>query len=267
MRMTTVTPGVRRAIDALTSTIGAWSETEAIALVLTGEDVYDPYFFLSLDVYTRGPVRSADLREREFGDVVAFEHSALAHKDRFLIGDMPVRIEYKAVDRFEQLADAAEHGRSGIRDEGTYAFHRVVEADTLYARTGWFENLRERLGKLPDAFWAGLRSSFQAVAEHTYADLSAAAVRDDALYFALSAGRFLSALFSLLFAANRMFEPSPRSVSELLCDLDVPDSFPANLENFVSPSQLSLGQRSELAEMMVTGVISMYGGSDQAQIT
>jgi hypothetical protein len=114
--------------------------------------------------------------------------------------------------------------------------------------------------RLPESFWNDLRSDQEANAEHTYADLSAAAVRGDELYFSISAGRFLTAVCSLLFAVNQKFEPSPRALyDEVMVLPTLPDSFPANLENFVAETPLSMGQRRELAELMVTSVMALYG--------
>ena len=91
-----------------------------------------------------------------------------------------------------------------------------------------------RISTLPDEFWQHLRLTQQARAEHTYADLSAAAAREDSLYFAVSAGAFVSAICALLFTINRQFEPSSRHlVAEVSMLKAVPDSFPANLDNFV----------------------------------
>ncbi|MFP4377483.1 MAG: hypothetical protein ACLFP4_10605 [Spirochaetales bacterium] len=260
MDLERLTPKVESAVERLCGALGSWDEVDAVALLLSGDDLYDPYFFLSLDVYTNDPVRGPEDRRRAFGEVTVFESSPLTHKDRFLVGEIPFRAEYKQTARFDQLVAEAHAGRSILREGGTYAFHRVVTARELYASGSWFADIRSKMSALPTAFWDDLRANQAANAEHTYADLSAAAVRGDELYFAISAGRFVTAICSLLFAVNKQLEPSPRALYDEVAELPtVPDSFPANLENFVGVSSLSMGQRRELAEIMVTSVMSLYG--------
>jgi hypothetical protein len=254
-----VTPRVETAVTHIIAELKSWDEVEAVTLLTSGDDIYDPYYFLSLDVYTTAPVRQGVDRSSAYGAVSAFESSVLTHKDRFMVGELPFRVEYKLVDRFSDLIAAAETGKPGLRNAGTYAFFRLLSAESLFARTGWLADLQSRLSNLPDGFWIALRKNLQDSAEHTYADLRAAAVRNDPLYFIVSAGRFVSTLSSLLFAVNRQFEPSPRQLQDALADLPIlPDSFPANLENFIDQNSLSMSQRAELAELMITAVISLY---------
>jgi hypothetical protein len=259
-----LSPKVEAAVNRISTALGKWEEVESVTLLLSGDDLYDPYFSLSVDVYTTAQVRDATARKAAFGDVSVFESSLLTHKDRFLVGELPFRAEYKQTRRFDDLADSALAGHSGLRDGGTYTFHRVMEARELYSAGRWFEALRSRLGQLPDAFWIELRRNLEATAEHTYADLSASAMRNDELYFAISMGRFLTALCSLLFAVNKQFEPSPRVLYDAVMELPtLPDSLPANLENFVDQSQLSMTQRRELAELMITSVMSLYSDGNR----
>ncbi len=260
MDLERLTPKVESAVERLCSALESWDEVEAVALLLSGDDVYDPYFSLSLDVYTKDPIRPPKERQRAFGDVTVFESSPLTHKDRFLVGEIPFRAEYKQTARFDQLVAEAHEGNSILREGGTYTFHRVVAARELYSADGWYKSMRSKMSKLPDAFWEDLTRNQEANAEHTYADLSAAAVRGDELYFSISAGRFLTAICSLLFAVNKKFEPSPRALYDEVTQLPtIPDSFPANLENFVAETPLRMGQKRELAELMVTSVMALYG--------
>ena len=254
-----MTPKVEAAVTHITDALKTWAEVEAVTLLHSGDDVYDPYFFLSLDVYTRTQVRESGERRDAYGVITAYESSVLTHKDRFMVGELPFRIEYKLVDRFSQLIAAAETGTPGLRNAGTYSFYRLLFGESLISKTDWLSDLQGRLHRLPDKFWVELRKTLQDSAEHTYSDLRAAAVRDDALYFSVSAGRFVSTLASLLFAVNRQFEPSPRQLQDAIADLQsVSDSLPANLENFVDHNSLSLSQRAELAELMITAVIGLY---------
>ena len=248
-----------QAVEQVRAALAGWDEVVAVGLNRHGEDVYDPYYSHSFDVYTAAELRDAALRERSFGEVTLFESSTLTTKDRFLIGEIPVRIEYKTTRRFDELSAAARNGECGLRDAGTYAFRRVTDAEVLVSRGGWIEAIRHALSQLPDPFWAALRRAQEARVEHLYADLSAAATREDAFYFMMSAGAFLAQLGALLFTINRRFEPSPRALRDEVLRLTViPDSFPANLENFVNQRHyLSMSQRRELAELMVTAVLAL----------
>jgi hypothetical protein len=247
------------AVERLTSVLDSWEEVAAVGLNVYGEDLYDPYFSLSLDVYTKRTIRDVTARQAAFGEVDAFESSMLTKKDRFLMGEIPVRVEYKETDRFDHLVAAALDGECALRDAGTYAFRRVLDARVLISRGQWFETMRANLVDLPDEFWKQLRKSQEATAEHLFSDLSAAAMRDDAFYFITSGGRFLIQLCALLFTINHRFEPSPRALRDQTLTLSVlPDSFPANLENFVDARrELTMSQRGELAELMITSVLSL----------
>lgn len=249
----------REVVDQLQAALEAWQEITAVGLHAYGDDLYDPYFSLSFDVYTKTPVRDPSARELAFGDVGAFESSLLTHKDRFLLNDIPVRLEYKLTERFDGLVSAAMSGECRLRDARTYAFRRVVDAEPVISRGEWFATMRASLTRLPERFWAELRASQEATAEHLYADVSAAAMRDDSFYYTMAAGRFIVGLCALLFTINRQFEPSPRRFHGEVLDLPaLPDSFPANLESFVrQESGLSMAQRAELAELMVTSVLSL----------
>ena len=249
----------RAIAERLCTAVSGWPETEAVVLILSGEDSFDPYLFAALDVYTAGEVRDTDRRRSQFGDIVAFESSPVTMKDRFLCEEVPVRIEYKTTARFDRLIEFARVGVAGFRDTGTYAFYRIEKGELLFSRTGWLERLRSHLGRLPASFWARLADAQKAQLEHLYSDLGAAEMRGDELYFTISAGRLVGTLCALLFTVNRLFEPGGRSMAAMLPALaKVPDSLPANLESFVRQSDgMSMHQRRELAELMVKSVLSL----------
>ena len=171
-----MTPKIQEAVNKLTRVFKGWTEVVAVAVNRYGDDRFDPYFSLSFDVYTSKEVRDLTTRELSFGDVGAFESALLTHKDRFIMDDLPVRIEYKQTGRFDELVSAAMAGECRLRDTGTYAFRRVMDAEQVFSRGSWLETLRASLSDLPERFWGELRGAQQASAEHLYADLSAAAI-------------------------------------------------------------------------------------------
>lgn len=239
--------------------LSAWSGVDSIGIIQSGSDPYDPYYFVSLDVYCSGEIPGADARREELQGHTMFESSQVTRKDRFLVGQTPVRIEYKDTGRFDELVRAAKRGEPRFRDAGTYPFYRLATAEVAYARTGWIQEICSELRELPASFWSSLRETQQARAEHTYADLSAAAVRNDQLFFLVSAGRFLRSLAGLLFTVNRQFQPSYRLLAEELYALPtLPESFAARMESFIrQDGSWSLEQRRELAELMITSVFSL----------
>jgi len=232
---------------------------DSAAILQSGSDQYDPYYFLSLDVYCNGDIPDAVTRQAALEGHSAFESSAVTRKDRFFVGETPIRIEYKETARFDDLAHAAQAGEPRFRDAGTYPFYRLTGAEVLYSKSDWISNIREALSDLPDGFWKNLRESQLARAEHTYADLSAAAYRDDELFFVVSAGRYIRSLGGLLFTINRRFQPSYRLLTDELFNLTkLPESFPARLETFIrQDGAVTMQQRRELAELMITSVLSL----------
>ena len=245
--------------EPIVEVLSGWPGVDSVGVIQSGADSYDPYYFVSLDVYCSGDIPDADERGDALKDHTMFESSHVTRKDRFLVGETPVRIEYKYTQRFDELVDAAEAGTSRFRDAGTYPFYRLVTAEPVFTRTDWLPTIRRRLEDLPDAFWISLRETQQARAEHTYADLSAAAVRDDELFFLVSAGRFIRSLAGLLFTINRRFQPSYRLLAEELYGLPTrPESFAARLESFIrQDGTWTMEQRQELAELMITSVLSL----------
>jgi len=113
----------------------------------------DPYFALIFDVYYRKPIIPAEERRRLYGDdVLAFETSAQGNKDRFLIGDLPVRIEYKDVGKINELVTIADSQTDHlwlIKDSGTYGFYRLAQEDVLFHRSPWIDEIRQLLSNCP----------------------------------------------------------------------------------------------------------------------
>lgn len=246
-------------VNPIVEVMSRWSGIDTMALLHSGSDRYDPYNFLSVDAYCSGEIPAPDVREAELRDQVAFESSPGARKDRFLIGETPIRIEYKDIRRFDAIVKTARSGLPDLRDAGTYPFYRLAAAEIVHEGTGWIRRVRDDLEKLPPVFWTRLRDNQVARAEHTYADLSAAAFRDDELFFVVSAGRFVRSIAGLLFTVNRRFQPSYRLLTDELARLEVlPGSFAARLETFVrQDGSITMEQRRELAELMITSVIAL----------
>ena len=248
-----------RLVEPIIEVISGWTGVDSVAMLQSGSDPYDPYYFLSLDVYCSGDIPPASDRQSQLRGHSAFESSNVSPKDRFFMGETPIRLEYKDTSRFDELVTAAVEGHPRFRDAGTYPFYRLSTAEIVFSRSDWIIRIREALAGLPDLFWQNLRDNQQGRAEHTFSDLSAAAYRNDELFFIVSAGRFMRSLAGFLFAINRTFQPSYRLLTEDLLALpQLPSSFSVRLESFIrQDSQLSMEQRRELAELMIKSVLSL----------
>lgn len=254
-----MTPKVTAAIRRITEILRSWGGIDSVACIESGDDSYDPYFFVSLDVYLSGAIPDVDDRKGQFHDTAVFESSTVTKKDRFLVDGLPVRLEYKEQQRFNELIAAAEMGEPRFRDSGTYAFYRLAHADVLLSRSPWIDEVRERIRSLPDSFWQSLGDVQRARAEHTYGDLAAAVARGDDLFFLVSSARFIRTIIAWVFALNHEFQPSDRLILDKISPLkELPPSFLARIENFVrQDGSLTLEQRRELAELLVTSALSL----------
>lgn len=250
---------VGRSLEYILGILRSWEAVDTIAMVKSGEDIYDPYFFLSLDVYYRGEIPDSTTRMETFADAAAFESSKVSKKDRFLLSDTPFRIEYKDLARFDALVKGARASAAALRDSGTYVFHRVVNAQVLEKKSDWIDEARSILADLPDSFWRELRGSMQARMEHYFGDLSAAVVRGDDLFYMISAVGFIQSLCNVLLAVNHEFEPSGRMLADEVNGLHVlPDSFEARFESFLRTGDaVSPDRKRELAELLAKSVIAL----------
>jgi len=137
-------------VERFAGVLSSWEGVECITLNEAAlPDTLDPYFALILDVFCSAPLPGADERCRAYGeDVAAFESSGQNEKDRFLIGDIPVRLEYKKTAKVDELINIACDDHESlwlIKDSGTYGFYRLANCEVIYSRTNWIHNVRERL--------------------------------------------------------------------------------------------------------------------------
>jgi hypothetical protein len=249
---------IDNALEKITATVSAWRSVDTLTVLESGEDIYDPYFFLSLDVYYNGQVPNVREREQMFDYVMAFESSQVNRKDRFLFEDIPVRMEYKSITRFDSIIDGAADDIS-FRDNGTYMFYRLRRSRILYARSQWLEQVREKMNSFSPRFWNLLRDSFQARMEHFLSDLNAAVIRNDHYFYLTAAAGFVRSLCSVLFVINHRFEPSGRQmISEVLTLKRLPEPFEGRFLSFLrEDGELSLDRKREIANLMAKSIINL----------
>ena len=251
---------VLRIAEDLAQRIEPWKGVDCIALAEAVEsDEFDPYFFISLDVYYRGEMPESETRQGVFSDAGAFESSSIAAKDRFLIEDIPVRVEYKDMSRIDEILRRTQENMWVFRQTGTYMFYRLKSEHLLIQKSDWIENTRETLNVLPNEFWSLMATSGQATMEHYLSDLIAAVMRNDNLFYVISFAGFLKSFLSLLFVLNREFEPSGRMLYDKVWKLgELPENFKGRFESFLRESpELPPSRKREIAEHMARSIIRM----------
>jgi hypothetical protein len=250
--------------DRFAKTLSQWPGVECVTLNEAAlPDTLDPYFALIIDVFYSAPIPDAEERNRLYGDdVAAFETASRNIKDRFLIGDLPVRLEYKATEKIEELVSIADTRLELlwlIKDSGTYGFYRLSQGEILFSRSGWINGIRQRLLNVGDIFWSETRLAHQSKMEHFLGDLGAAYQQGDDFHYLIASAGFIKTACLTLFCLNRRFEPSHRAYSKQVLSLPVlPESFRAQLETFLRPDPgMDMSRRFSLAKLIAKGIVAL----------
>ena len=251
-------------VERFIGILSKWPGVECVTLNEAAlADILDPYFALILDVFFSAPIPGVLERCQLYGsDVAAFESSGQNEKDRFLIEDIPVRLEYKFTGKVEELVSIADTKLDSlwlIKDSGTYGYYRLANGEILFSRSKWIQNVRKRLGNIGEMFWLEMRGASQSKMEHFLSDLGAAAFQGDEFHYLLASAGFIKTACLALFCANRRFEPSHRAYYKQVLELPVlPDSFSARLENFLSNDPgTSMERRFSLATLIAKGIVAL----------
>lgn len=249
-----------RAAERMAGALEAWPEVCCVALgEPIAEDFYDPYYFVSIDVYYTGSLPPAESRYESFSFGGAFESSYSNRKDRLIYDRIPIRLEYKEMKGMEDLIEGRGGLQESLREGGTYGFYRIINSDILFSRCDWLPQMRKKLEDMPQSFWDLLRRKFQARMEHFLGDLGGAVMRRDDLFFIIAAAGFVRSTCAVLFAINRRFEPSPRLLAEQVMTLPIlPDTFEGRFGSFLrNDSGLSPGKKREVAELLVKNILNL----------
>ena len=249
-------------VDRFTEILSQWPGVECVTVdEAAQQDILAPYFALILDVFCSGSVPCADERYRIYGsDVAAFESSGKNEKDRFLIGDIPVRLEYKSIQKTEELVSIADTKVDSLwlmKDSGTYGFYRLMNGDIVFCRSKWIHTIRKRLDNIGDAFWLEMRGMVQSKMEHFLSDLGAASFQGDEFHYLQASAGFIKTACLTLFCINRRFEPSHRAYYKQVLELPMlPLAFPEQLDGFLG-TRLGepMERRFKLAMQIATGIV------------
>lgn len=248
--------------DRFITVLSAWPGVECVSLNEAAlQDTLDPYFALIFDVFYSEPIPGPGERRRLYGeDVAAFESSNQASKDRFLIGNLPVRLEYKATQKIDELVSIADTKLEFlwfIKDSGTYGYYRLTRGTLLFYRTDWIQQIRRRLLTLGDAFWTRMRGAHQSKMEHLLSDLGAAFFQGDDFNYLISSALFIKTACLTLFCINRRFEPSHRAYYTQVLDLPVlPETFRSHLETFLRfNAEMTRERQYSLAQLIARSIV------------
>ena len=251
-------------VDRFASIISQWPGVECVALNEAAlPNTLHPYFALIMDIYYRDMIPGVEERHVLYGkDLEEFETSAKESKDRFLIGDIPIRLEYKSVGMIEELVNIADTRLESlwfIKDSGTYGFYRLSQGEIIFSRNDWILEIRRRLSSLKDEFWQSMRNAHESKMEHFLSDLGAALIQGDDFFYLISAAGFIKSACITLFCINRRFEPSHRAYYKQALELKkLPDSFPAYFETFLRPdSEITMERKHSVAQLMAREIVAL----------
>ena len=249
-------------VERFTEILSSWKGVECITLNEAAlPDTLDPYFALILDIFYSSPIPGAEKRCAVYGDdVAAFESSGQSEKDRFLIGDIPVRLEFKKTAKIDELVDIACSNHESlwfIKDSGTYGFYRLANCEIVYSRSNWIHDVRKKLENIGDKFWEEMRHNVQSKMEHFLADLGAACFQSDKFHYLIASAGFIKNACLALFCVNKRFEPSHRAYFKQVCELPIlPESFPAEFQTFLENSTTDdLDSRFYVAKLIAQKII------------
>jgi len=224
------------------------------------EDLLNPYFFISIDVYYRGALPDVEERQRIFGKIGAFESSYFSRKDRFFKEDIPVRIEYKHKDRVDHIIQNKEGNMWVFRDTGTYMFYRLLNGKVLLQKSSWIDGVRGKLAEFNKEFWTAIRDSAFSSMEHQLIDIQSAVLNNDDLFYLISMSGYIKSLCSFLYAVNRRFEPSKRHLSRHVLDLEnLPENFSGRFDSLLrNDVDFSRSKRQEVAKLLTKSLIYLH---------
>jgi len=254
----------KQLVDRFTDILLSWEGVDCITLNEAAlADILDPYYALILDVFYSAPIPNAKQRSGMYGnDISVFECSAQGDKDRFLIGNVPVRIEFKETKKIEDVVNIASVKNESlwlIRDSGTYVFYRLTNCDIIFSRSDWIYRIRKQLENLNENFWIVMRSIIQSKMEHFLSDLGAAFFQGDKFHFLIASAGFIKNACLTLFCINKRFEPSHRAYFNQVCELSIlPESFIAEFQTFLDNNYaVDMESRFYLAKLIASKIVML----------
>ena len=244
----------------LTEQLSSWSAVNAITLAESAnEELLSPYFFMSVDIFYRGNIPSPASRAASLSQPAAFESTNSGFKDRFLMDGLPVRLEYKNMDRIESFLETGTEPAYALRDTGTYLFYRILNNRVLFQKSPWLQDIRKRITVLPESYWRPLVLSCRVSMEHQVSDLAAAVLAEDDFFYLRSLSALVNTICSLMFLINKKFEPSGRRMVDQLFALpSLPENFRGRFECLIrEDSDFDQERKKEIALLLTQNISAM----------
>ena len=251
---------IERTINRLVEKLNKWDAVDTITLAPSAEiDYLDPYFFISLDVFYKKELPSVEERRNTFPEGLAFESSCFQTKDRFMVEDIPVRIEYKSIEKIDDMLRNLNSICDVNTQNDTYLFYRIDNNSVLSSKSDWLTEVQRRIHELPERFWESLVQNLLATMDHYRSDLGAAVVRGDNYFSLVASAGFIKSACAVLFAINKEFQPSPRVIYERVLELNkLPQDFRGRFDSFLrNDVAISSERRAEIGELMAKSIIKM----------
>lgn len=246
------------ALDKVTAVLKTWESVNGVAAMDFADDIWDPNFFLSLDVYTTQDIPELADRRAAFGFAGGFQSSQTKLKDRFFVGEIPVRLIYKRCARFDELFAIIANDEYFQWDRGTYQLYRLIHSKILWDPNKWIANKRREFATTGDRFWQALLNEGKSQLENYLNDIGAAAVLNDRMFFTLGLASYFKSLSLCLFSLNRELEPSARFISSQLPQLRyLPDAFSTLMDSLLGMGHDELERRHDVAKLLTKRVIAL----------
>lgn len=243
----------------LVEVLDAWDTVDTVTVLTFGTDRYDPSFFISADVYYHGTVPPVEEREQAFGFAAAFESTVDGRKDRFLVDELPVRLEYKAISDVDRALGVLITPETGDPSDSTYGFYRLQHAEAVMNRSKWLDVVRRQLAEAPEEFWVRRIDALRAHMEHALSDLTSAVYAEENLFYHLSLAAFTEQVCRLLVAVNRRFDPPGRRLhAEIMQLARLPEEFDSRFEHLLGDERsVPRTRKRQIAELMARSLLSI----------
>jgi hypothetical protein len=119
--------------------------------------------------------------------------------------------------------------------------------------------MRSAFSDSPSEFWERLLETYQQKMEHCLSDLGGAALKDDKFFYFVSLSGFMRTCVSALFALNRQWEPSERSMTGALMGLaKLPEDFDGRWSTLLrTDGSVDPARRYQIAQLIARSVFAL----------
>ena len=232
---------------------------EMVSMVNSELDIYDPYFSIQIDVFCTDVFPTVEDRLNVFSDGWIFETHLSSVIDNFLVGDLPVQINYSFTSTIDNLLKEWEEEDWIYNPGETYILYRLSNSELFFNRTGWAPKIRQQLEDLPAIFWSMLQISLLAQLDHCFGNMKAAELKEDELFFSVTLIAFLECYTAMMFAINEEFEPDIKHRFSDVQELEIiPEHFKTEYLGLFSVNQgYTMSRKLEVSKILLQTIAPM----------